>query len=141
MKKHEHALTWSHAHAHAHASFISTTTKQLPDLVLADSCASVTGVHQIWLWARALGARFAPKIFWPAARPPWQFTSEICFEHCCLMLKEGDLHAPRNIQGTQACDCSIMWTAGECFAVISATREPSIRTFGHLFMDAERASD
>ena len=33
-------------------------------------------------------------------------------------LKEGDLHAPRNIQGTQACGNAITWTAGECFAVI-----------------------
>jgi hypothetical protein len=57
------------------------------------------------------------------------------------MLKEGDLHAPRNIQGIQACDCSITWTAGECFAAIFAMRGPSIRMFGHLFGDAERASD
>ncbi len=58
-----------------------------------------------------------------------------------LMLKEGDLHAPRNIQGTQACDCSIPCTAGECFAVIFAMRGPWICMFGHLFMDAEPASD
>jgi hypothetical protein len=53
------------------------------------------------------------------------------------MLREGDLYAPGNIQGTLACDCSIMWTAGECFAVIFAMRGPSICTFGHLFVDAE----
>jgi hypothetical protein len=40
------------------------------------------------------------------------------------MLKEGDLHAPRNIKGTQACGNAITWTAGECFAVIIAMREP-----------------
>jgi hypothetical protein len=40
------------------------------------------------------------------------------------MLKEGDLHAPRNIQGTQACGSAITWTAGECFAVIFAMRKP-----------------
>ncbi len=56
-------------------------------------------------------------------------------------LKEGDLHVPCNIQGTQACDCSITWTAGECFAVIIAMRGASIRMFGHLFVDAEPASD
>jgi hypothetical protein len=58
-----------------------------------------------------------------------------------LMLKEGDLHAPRNIQGTQACGNAINWTAGERFAVIIAMRKPSIRMFGHLFVDAEPASD
>jgi hypothetical protein len=58
-----------------------------------------------------------------------------------LMLKEGDLHAPRNIQGIQSCGCSITWTASECFAVIFAMGGPSIRMFGHLFVDAERASD
>jgi len=58
-----------------------------------------------------------------------------------LMLKEGDLHAPRNIQGTQACESKITCTAGECFAVIIAMRKPSIRMFGHLFVDAEPASD
>jgi hypothetical protein len=58
-----------------------------------------------------------------------------------LMLKEGDLHAPRNIQGTQACGNTITWTAGECFAVIFAMHKPSIRMFGHLFVDAEPASD
>ena len=58
-----------------------------------------------------------------------------------LMLKEGDLHAPRNIQGTQACGNAITWTAGECFAVIIAMRKPSIRMFGHLFVDAKPASD
>jgi hypothetical protein len=57
------------------------------------------------------------------------------------MLKEGDLHAPRNIQGTQACESKITWTTGECFAVIIAMRKPSIRMFGHLFVDAEPASD
>jgi hypothetical protein len=41
------------------------------------------------------------------------------------MLKEGNLHAPRNIQGTLACDSALPWTAGECFAVIFATRGPS----------------
>ena len=58
-----------------------------------------------------------------------------------LMLKEGDLHAPRNIQGTQACGNAITWTAGNRFAVIIAMRKPSIRMFGHLFVDAEPASD
>ena len=58
-----------------------------------------------------------------------------------LMLKEGDLHAPCNIQGTQACGKAITWTAGGCFAVIFAMRGPSIRMFGHLFVDAEPASD
>jgi hypothetical protein len=58
-----------------------------------------------------------------------------------LMLKEGDLHAPRNIQGTQACCHAITWTAGECFAVIFAMHGPSIRISGHLFVDAEPASD
>jgi len=57
------------------------------------------------------------------------------------MLKEGDLHAPFNIQGTQACDSALPWTAGECFSVIFAMRKPSIRMFGHLFVDAEPASD
>jgi hypothetical protein len=57
------------------------------------------------------------------------------------MLKEGDLHAPRNIQGTQACGNAITWTAGECFAVIFAMHGPSIRISGHLFVDAEPASD
>jgi hypothetical protein len=58
-----------------------------------------------------------------------------------LMLKEGDLHAPRNIQGTQACGNAITWTAGECFVVIIAMHGPSIRISGHLFVDAEPASD
>jgi hypothetical protein len=58
-----------------------------------------------------------------------------------LMLKVGDLHAPRIIQGTQACGNAITWTAGECFAVSFAMRKPSIRMFGHLFVDAEPASD
>ncbi len=58
-----------------------------------------------------------------------------------LMLKEGDLYAPLNIQGTQAYNSAITWTAGECFAVILAMRGPSIRTFGHIFVDAEPASD
>jgi hypothetical protein len=57
------------------------------------------------------------------------------------MLKEGNLHAPRSIQDTQACDYPITWTAGECFAVIFAMRKPSIRMFGHLFVDAPPASD
>jgi hypothetical protein len=57
------------------------------------------------------------------------------------MLKEGDLHAPCNIQGTQACGNAITWTAGGCFAVIFAVRVPSFRMFGHLFVDAEPASD
>jgi hypothetical protein len=55
--------------------------------------------------------------------------------------KEGDLHAPCNIQGTQACDSTITWTAGECFAVIFAMRGRSFRMFGHFSVDAERASD
>ncbi len=55
--------------------------------------------------------------------------------------EEGDLHAPRNIQGTRACDSAITWTAGKCFAVSFAIRWCSIRMFGHLFVDAERASD
>jgi hypothetical protein len=56
------------------------------------------------------------------------------------MLKEGDLHAPRNIQGTQACGSAITWTAGECFAVIFAMRGPSIRMLGHFsWMRSERA--
>ncbi len=58
-----------------------------------------------------------------------------------LLLKEGNLHAPRNIQRTQACGCSITWTAGECFAVTFAMHGRSFRMFGHLFGDAERASD
>jgi hypothetical protein len=57
------------------------------------------------------------------------------------MLKEGHLHAPRNIQDTQACGSAITWTAGECFAVIFAMRGPLIRMFDHLFLDAEPASD
>ena len=57
------------------------------------------------------------------------------------MLKEGDLHAPGNIQGNQACYFAITWTAGECFAVIFAMCGASIRMFGHLFVDAEPASD
>jgi hypothetical protein len=55
-------------------------------------------------------------------------------------MKEGDLHAPCNIQGTQACDSALPWTAGECFAVIFAMHKPSIRMFGHLFVHAEPAS-
>jgi hypothetical protein len=51
------------------------------------------------------------------------------------------LHAPRNIQDTRACDSALPWTAGECFVVIFAMRKPSIRMFGHLFGDAEPASD
>ncbi len=58
-----------------------------------------------------------------------------------LMQKEGDLHAPRNIQDTQAYDCSIIWTASECFAVNFAICGPSICMFGDPFVDAERASD
>jgi hypothetical protein len=57
------------------------------------------------------------------------------------MLKEGDLHAPRNIKGTQTCGNAITWTASECFAVIFAMRKPSICMFGHPFVDAEPASD
>jgi hypothetical protein len=52
-----------------------------------------------------------------------------------------DLHAPRDIQGIQACGNAITCTAGECFAVIFAMRGASIRMFGHLFVDAEPASD
>jgi hypothetical protein len=55
--------------------------------------------------------------------------------------QEGYPHAPRNIQGTQACGNAITWTAGECFAVIFAMRGPLIRMFDHLFLDAEPASD
>jgi hypothetical protein len=57
------------------------------------------------------------------------------------MLKEGDLHAPRIIKGTQACGNAITWTASECLAVIFAMRGPLIRMFDHLFLDAEPASD
>jgi hypothetical protein len=57
------------------------------------------------------------------------------------MLKEGNLHAPRNIQDTQACGSAITWTAGGCLAVILAMRKPSICMSGHLSVDVERASN
>ncbi len=63
-----------------------------------------------------------------------------CFLLVKSMLKDGDLHAPHRIHDTQACDSAITWTAGECFAVISAMRGPSIRMLGHLsWMRSERA--
>ncbi len=49
------------------------------------------------------------------------------------------LHATS--RAPKQCGSAIIWTAGECFAVIFAMRKPSIRMFGHLFGDAERASD
>jgi hypothetical protein len=52
--------------------------------------------------------------------------TDIFFRANRPILKEGDLQAPRNNKGTLACDSSITWTAGECFAAIFAMRDPSI---------------
>jgi hypothetical protein len=98
-------------------------------------CASKSALHRL----------HQPQIY-PGLKPEFFFPetdgwTDVSSGPNRLMLKEGDMYAPGNIQVTQACDCSITWTAGGCFAVIFAMRGPSIRMFGHLFVDAEPASD
>jgi hypothetical protein len=46
-----------------------------------------------------------------------------------------------HIQGTQECSTATSWTTSECFSAVFAMRGPPFCKFGHLFVDAEQASD